>query len=555
MLSNLQIKNFLLIDELELDFNNGLTVITGETGSGKSIMIDALLLIFGAKANSEIIRSGTNQASFSATFAVDNFKIREWLAEREFLDSSEEMSVICRRVLDINGRSKAYINSIPVTLGVMKELGEMLLDIHTQHASIALLKSENQRLLVDEFAGISEMLVQLASSYQMMTELDLRLHEARESSQDLLLKQELLSEKVRELSELALENDEWESLQNEQRQLANATFILQELDFASNLIGGEQNSLADLAGTLNHRLGKLSEFIPNYAQISALSDNLEVIISELDHELQSFANKIEHNPERLNLIDERIGEVYAVARKLRILPEDIPEKLQLWQQELASLVAFADIEQLERELAHAKQNYLELAKAVSLKRQSAAAKLGSEVSQILTNLAIQGEFNIAVATGDNYYSHGIDTIQYLVSFNRGMALQPLTKVASGGELSRVALALYVTLSVSNPPELIVFDEIDVGIGGGVAEVVGSLLRRLGLTKQVICITHQPQTACCGNQHLLVKKYNQNEQTITAIDYAEQTQRIDEIARMLGGLEITTTTLQHAQEMLGNASNK
>ncbi len=555
MLSNLQIKNFLLIDELELDFNNGLTVITGETGSGKSIMIDALLLIFGAKANSEIIRSGTNQASFSATFAVDNFKIREWLAEREFLDSSEEMSVICRRVIDINGRSKAYINSIPVTLGVMKELGEMLLDIHTQHASIALLKSENQRLLVDEFAGISEMLVQLASSYQMMTELDLRLHEARESSQDLLLKQELLSEKVRELSELALENDEWESLQNEQRQLANATFILQELDFASNLIGGEQNSLADLAGTLNHRLGKLSEFIPNYVQISALSDNLEVIISELDHELQSFANKIEHNPERLNLIDERIGEIYAVARKLRILPEDISEKLQLWQQELVNLVASADIEQLERELAHAKQNYRELAQMVSLKRQSAATKLGQEVSQILTNLAIQGEFNIAVATGDNYYSHGIDTIQYLVSFNRGMALQPLTKVASGGELSRVALALYVTLSVSNPPELIVFDEIDVGIGGGVAEVVGSLLRRLGLTKQVICITHQPQTACCGNQHLLVKKYNQNEQTITAIDYVEQTQRIDEIARMLGGLEITTTTLQHAQEMLGNASNK
>ncbi len=555
MLSNLQIKNFLLIDELELDFNNGLTVITGETGSGKSIMIDALLLIFGAKANSEIIRNGTNQASFSATFTVDNFKIREWLAEREFLDSSEEMSVICRRVIDINGRSKAYINSIPVTLGVMKELGEMLLDIHTQHASIALLKSENQRLLVDEFAGIGELLTQLASSYQVMTELDLRLREARESSQDLLLKQELLGEKVRELAELALENDEWESLQNEQRQLANATFILQELDFASNLIGGEQNSLADLAGTLNHRLGKLSEFIPTYAQISALSDNLEVVISELDHELQAFANKIEHNPERLNLIDERIGEIYAAARKLRILPEDIPEKLQLWQQELVNLVASADIEQLERELADAKQTYFELAQAVSLKRQSAAAKLGLEVSQILTNLAIQGEFNIAVITGDSYYSHGIDTIQYLISFNRGMALQPLTKVASGGELSRVALALYVTLSVSNPPELIVFDEIDVGIGGGVAEVVGSLLRRLGLTKQVICITHQPQTACCGNQHLVVKKFNQNERTITAIDYVEQTQRIDEIARMLGGLEITTTTLQHAQEMLGTASIK
>lgn len=553
MLTNLQIKNFLLIDELELDFNNGLTVITGETGSGKSIMIDALLLIFGAKVNNEIIRSGTMQVSFSATFVVDNLKIRSWLAEREFLDSSEENSIICRRVIDINGRSKAYINSIPVTLGVMKELGEMLLDIHTQHASIALLKSENQRLLLDEFAGVGELLVQLTASYQQMNDLDLRLREVRESSQDLLLKQELLGEKIKELSELALEADEWENLQNEQRQLANATYILQELDFAGNLIGGEQNSLADLAGILNHRLGKLSEFIPNYDQISALTDNLEVIISELDHELQSFANKIEHNPERLELVDGRIGEIYAVARKLRILPEEIPERLHLWHNELTNLAASADIEQLELELMQAKEQYLLIAQEVSLKRQSAAKKLGQDVSQILTNLAIQGEFNISVISGSNYYNHGIDTIIYLVSFNQGMALQPLNKVVSGGELSRVALALYVTLSVSNPPELIVFDEIDVGIGGGVAEVVGSLLRQLGITKQVICITHQPQTACCGNQHLLVRKYSQDNRTIAEIDYINSKLRVDEIARMLGGLEITATTLQHAKEMLDNSN--
>lgn len=552
MLTNLQIKNFLLIDELELDFYNGLTVITGETGSGKSITIDALMLIFGAKGSSEIIRSGQSQASFSATFLVDSSKILAWLQDREFMDSAEAHSIICRRVIDINGRSKAYINSVPVTLGVLKELGEMLLDIHTQHASIVLLKPENQRQLLDEFAGISADVISLNGHYQRVNELQALLTQAREFSQDLVLKQEILHEKITELADIALGENEWEALQIEQRQLANANYILQELDFVNNVLGGEQNSLADLAGTLNHRLSKISEFIPNYSQIATLSDGLEASINELEHELQSLAQKIEQDPERLEIVDARINEIYTLARKYRILPEEIPTRLASWQNELQNLAASADLEQLAANLELAKADYVTLATQISHQRNKFAQILSAKVSELLHQLAISGEFKIAVVTGSVFNSYGMDTIQYQVCFNQGMALQALNKVASGGELSRVALALYVTLSINNPPELIVFDEVDVGVGGGVAEVVGKLLRQLGQSKQVICITHQPQAACCGDRHILVQKHTGQGQTQAKIEYIDDSARVGEIARMLGGINITSTTTSHAQEMLSGA---
>ena len=549
MLANLQIKDFLLIDELELDFFNGLTVITGETGSGKSITIDALMLIFGAKASADIIRNGQNQASFSATFHVDNGKILTWLQTKEFLDSNEENTIICRRVIDRNGRSKAYINSLPVTLGVLKELGEMLLDIHTQHASIALLKAENQRVLLDEFAGVSALVVELGDKYRLVNSLQNKLNSAEEFSQDLLLKQEILGEKIQDLANLSLHADEWEELQVQQKNLANASLVLQELDFALNLVNGEQSSLADLAATLNNRLNKISEFLPNYMQISQLANSIEAEIGELDHELQLVAHKIEQDPELLAQVDARIDEIYTLARKYRIQPEEILARLAQWKVELANLVQDTDLELIARELVAAKSAYLGLAQQISAKRTKVASDLSGKVTKLLHQLAISGEFKVSIQAGEQWSLVGIDNIQYQVCFNQGMSLQPLTKVASGGELSRVALALYVTLSINNPPEVIVFDEIDVGIGGGVAEVVGTLLKELGVAKQVICITHQPQTACCGDLHLQVSKKTRLGHTQSQINYIQDTQRVSEIARMLGGLNITETTLSHAREML------
>ncbi len=552
MLLNLQIKDFLLIEQLELDFFSGLTVITGETGSGKSIIIDALMLIFGAKAGTDLIRNGQTQASFSAGFQVDNQKVQEWLQERGFIGDDQENLIICRRVIDINGRSKAYINSQTVTLGTLKELGEMLLDIHTQHASIALLKPETQRALLDEFAGAGDLVLKLGELYRKVNQLSNKLTQAREFSQDLILKQEILGEKIHELEALGLGEEEWETLLLEQKQLANANFVLQELGFVTDLINGETNSLTDLSATMSNKLVKISEYLPNADQVIKLTESIEAEISELEHELNLVANKIEVNPEQLTIVDGRIDEIYSLARKYRIMPEEILPQLARWQQELSKLVQDTDLAALAVELKQAEDDYLATAEQVSQKRKAAAVLLSTKVTSLLHSLAISGEFKVQLSPNENWTANGIDNIQYLVCFNQGMTLQPLNKVASGGELSRVALALYVTLSINNPPELIVFDEIDVGIGGGVAEVVGTLLRQLGQSKQVICITHQPQAACCGDQHILVQKQSTQGQTQAKIEYISEAERIGEIARMLGGINITTTTISHAQEMLSGA---
>lgn len=546
MLVNLQIKDFLLINELELDFYDGLTVITGETGSGKSITIDAMMLIFGAKGNSEIIRAGQNSASFTATFEVSNQTAIAWLVEHDYLEIGET-TVICRRVIDINGRSKAYINGQPTTISIMKELGELLLDIHTQHASIALLKSDNQRILLDEFAGVSNDVADLANTFREINILKEKIHTARESSQDLILRQEILREKVADLKELSLKDNEWDELQITQKQLANASLILQVLDTGVNLINGE-NSIGDLTSTLGSKLAKIGEYLPNYAQISQLIDSIETEINELEHELQLSANKIEQDPEELAIIESRIDEIYSLARKYRIRPEDITEQLVTWQEALESLSSDNDLAALETQLTELEQKYHHDAKIISLARHKVASTLGKNVTELLHKLAITGEFRINLEPCQAS-SYGMENTQYQVCFNKGMQLQALNKVASGGELSRVALALYVTLSVNNPPEIIVFDEIDVGIGGGVAEVVGNLLHELGMSKQVICITHQPQTACAGDNHLVVSKQIDGDKTVSQMLYTTDNQRVQEIARMLGGLQITDTTIQHAQEML------
>lgn len=551
MLTSLQVKDYLLIDELDIDFYSGLTVITGETGSGKSITIDALMLIFGAKASSDMIRAGQKQASFTATFQVDSELILGWLAEREFIDDNQQNIIICRRVIDANGRSKSFINSIPVNLSVLKELGEMLLDIHTQHASIALLKPENQRKLLDEFAGVTEKVANLGKVFSEINLVKQKIEKARQFSQDLIIKQEILTEKLNDLNELGIAEGEWDELQIKQKQLANAGFLLQELDFAVNLISGEQNSIADILGTLGNRLVKINDYLPNSQQITQLLSSVESEIAELEHELQLVANKIEQDPEQLAIIDARIDEIYSLARKYRIRPEEILEYQQIWQQDLDNLSAETDLDTLLHELELKNASYIQLATEISGFRAKTANKLGKEVSQLLNKLAINGEFKVDLTKLESASSYGLDDIQYQVCFNKGMPLQPLNKVASGGELSRVALALYVILSINNPPEVIVFDEIDVGIGGGVAEVVGTLLAELGKSKQVICITHQPQTACCGNYHLRVSKEALKQSSFSRIEYISDESRVGEIARMLGGLNITETTLQHAREMLGS----
>ncbi len=548
MLINLQIKEFLLIKQVELDFSPGLTVITGETGSGKSISIDALMLVFGLKGGVDLIRVGQAQASFTATFEVDNQQILCWLQDHDFLDSSAENIIICRRVLDKTGRSKAYINGIPVTLGTMKELGAMLLDIHTQHASIALLKADNQRQLLDEFAGVSTKLSGLQQQFILVNQLTNQISRASDSQQELMQRQEQLREKIAELEALQLGVAEWNELQVRQKQLANASYLLQELECILNLLDGDAPSLSTTMSSLLNHMHKINDFLPT-PMIMELLNSIDVEVGELSHELNLVVNKIEQDPEQLSVVDSRIEEIYTLARKYRIQPQNILTQIESWQQELHQLKQRHDLDALNAELDNAKHCYLALAEEISQARMSAAEVLSFKVSQLLGQLAISGSFKIELSPLANWSSWGIDNIQYLVSFNQGMPLQALQKVVSGGELSRLALALYVTLSINNPPELIIFDEIDVGIGGAIAEVVGKLLRELGKSKQVICITHQPQTACCGDWHLLASKIVQDATTSSRISYIAGDERTQEIARMLGGLNITATTESHAREML------
>lgn len=550
MLVSLQVKNFLLIKELELDFKSGLTVITGETGAGKSIIIDALSLIFGAKANADFIRRGEQQASLNAVFEVNSLDIREWLFENDFIDDIAEVSVICRRILDVNGKNKSYINGIAVTLAQVKMLGEMLLDIHAQHASIALLKTDNQLELLDVFSDNMSLRTDILIAYNEQKKLEQQLRQADEQQEELQVKQNILQEKIREAEELCIKKSEWTELEQEQKQLANANYILQELDNVENLISNEEFSLLDNVINMQSKISKLHGILPDLASSLQIAESIEIELNELSSEINSVVRKIEVNPERLLEVEERINEIYSFARKYRINPDEVSKCYNTWIEELALLKSSSDIELLKQQYQLAQYHYKTLANEISLSRKQAASKLSTLVTDILHQLSILGEFYIQLLPSKELLSTGFDLIEYQVCFNKGMELQALNKVASGGELSRVALALYVALSIKNPPELIVFDEVDVGIGGGVAEIVGGLLRTLGQSKQVLCITHQPQTACMGNQHLAVSKSQLAEITLSEIKYLENDDRVMEISRMLGGLNITQTTITHAKEMLG-----
>ncbi len=553
MLTKLNISNFLLIDKIELDFNSGLTVITGETGSGKSIIIDALMLIFGARANSEIIRKGSNQAIFAAEFTIkDNSTVQEWLQENDLTNPDDATILLCRRVIDNNGKSKNYLNGTSVTSSQMKSIGEILIDIHTQHASIALLKPDNQRALLDEYAGLNSQTKQLSTYYKQITDLEHKMQQALSHSQDLNIKQEILNEKISRLAELNLGEDEWEQLNNEHSQLSNAQLIIQELDFAVNLINDKDESLLEQINHLQQRLSKIAEFSPRLTAQIEILDSVEAEMREIYHELQSATNNIDQDPQSLAKVEQRIEQIFSIARRERITPEQIIPSLSAWQEELININQEYDLEAIQKELDDTKNIYMQVATDVSNKRQSAAVELSNKVTQTLHMLAINGEFKINLTKLSQYASYGLEQIEYQIAFNKGMELKPLAKVASGGELSRTALALYVILSTHNPPEIIIFDEIDVGIGGKVAEIVGKLLAQLGLSKQIICITHQAQTASCGNNHMVVSKIDTDDRTISQLDYVNNNARINEIARILGGINITDTTLKHAREMLEHA---
>ncbi|MFP4076597.1 MAG: DNA repair protein RecN [Halochromatium sp.] len=551
MLTLITVQDLVIVSRLELELGAGMTALTGETGAGKSILIDALGLALGDKADASLIRSGRERAEISVDVALaDHPPARAWLAEQALDDGDE---CLIRRVLVRRGRARAYINGRAVSSAQLRALGELLVDIHGQHAHQSLLRPAAQRALLDGYAAHPSLTSAVAEHYRHYRALDQRwktLTVARAEREERL---ELLRFQLDELDALELGEHELDALDAEQRRLANQGQLQATAAALVELLYEGEQSLRDHLGRASADLGGLSAIDPRLGETRELIDGATVQIEEAAANLRHYLDGLEMDPTRLGVVEQRIGRIHDLARKYRVAPEQLRAFATERRDELVRLEqADQSLEALAGEREQARAALLERAEALSVSRRKAARQLSETVTTTMQELGMGGgRFQVAVDPGaaETIGSQGLDRVAFLVSANPGQPLQPLAKVASGGELSRISLAIQVaTAEVGGVPTL-VFDEVDVGIGGGVAEIVGRLLRRLGENRQVLCVTHLAQVAAQAHQHLRVQKSARQDETFTQIDPLAAEQRIDEVARMLGGTEITATTRAHAAEML------
>ncbi|WP_339339815.1 DNA repair protein RecN [uncultured Oceanicoccus sp.] len=553
MLVHLSVNNVAIASELEMEFNRGMTVITGETGAGKSIMMDALGLALGDRTDAGVVRSGTERADINACFDISNIEdAKHWLQEHDLLDGND---CLLRRVITKEGRSRGYINGRPATLQDLKSLGEMLIDIHSQHAHQSLLKKDQQRRLLDNFAGLGDDTAHLKIIAKQFQQAQQRLAKLESHRSEQSARAQLLAYQVDELDKLALLDDELETLEQEQQQLASGEQIQQACQQTIALCSeGELN----VVSILNQALRSLSEIpvkSPSLDEASQLLSSALIQAEEANSELQHHLDSFELDPERLHTVENRLSSIYDIARKHHIQPAQLPELHQELLQELTSIAGSdEEIEQLQQQLAETEQQHQQLASKITKKRKTATNQLQKQVEAQLKQLAMANcRFSIALTPrADNTpHPHGHEEIAFLVSTNPGQEPQALSKIASGGELSRISLAIQVITAQTSATPTLVFDEVDVGIGGAVAEVVGNLLQQLGERGQVLCVTHQAQVASKGHQHLYVSKTASKKSVSTQLEQLSDKQKIAEIARMLGGIAITDQSLAHAKEMLSH----
>jgi len=552
MLTKLRVKNFLLFNELEIDFNRGFTVVTGETGSGKSIIIEALQIVFGDKVAANVIRMGAQQAVFEVEFDLNNTKAQQYLHEIAMLDDDDNSSLLCRRVIHTSGKSKNYINGNLATVQQMRQLGELILDVYTQHASITILKHETQRMLLDEFAQIDGEVKQLEKLYRAISDIERDIANFEAHYQQMQQDIAELNTEYSDLSSLNLAQNEWQELNLEHKGLSNAQFILDGLTQITNMADNDYENAASIK-SISKKMLQIVESIhntyPKCDNLISLLNSILVEVGEVEHEANQLINSFDINEQRLSDIEIRISAIFDMARKYRILPQEVCARLEDISSKLSSMNQSSNIDELRQQRQELMNQYKKIALTIGNQRKTSGIILSKKVNELLIKLGINGLFNVDVSTHDKMTSYGFDIIEYQVSFNKGLQMQPLAKVASGGELSRVALALYLQLSKNNPPEVIIFDEIDVGIGGKIAAYVGEMLKDLGKDKQVISITHQPQTASYGDNHLSVRKQVKKDMTTVEVKELQQKERITEIARMLSGVAVTDVTIKHATELL------
>ncbi len=548
MLLHLTIKDFVIVDRLELEFSAGFGALTGETGAGKSILIDALALALGERADAGVVRSGCDKAEVAATFDVAALpEVAAWLAAND-LDADNELML--RRVVDAGGRSRAYINGSPATVQQLREVGEWLVDIHGQHAHQSLLRADAQRALLDAHAGLGTVVREVATAWKCWRDAEQALRSASEGVEALQREREQLQWQIGELDALAFGEDEWATLDVEHRRLGHAASLIEGAQYALGVLAEDDAACERQIDSVADRLAGLAEYDPALAEVAELLGSVQAELSEAVSTLRRYADRVDLDPSRLAEVERRMDAVMANARKFRVPPPELPGLLVGWRQRLAELDESADLAALETKVAAARQAYLVLAGKLSAGRKKAATEMGKAVSEVMRQLALSsGRFEVALPAVEGGAVYGLEQVEFRIGGLAGNEAKPLAKVASGGELSRISLAIQVLTSRSASVPTLIFDEVDVGIGGGVAEIVGRLLRELGSERQVLCVTHLPQVAAQANWQWQVSKATRNGSTLSAIQPLDDDGRVREIARMLGGVEITDITLQHARELL------
>ena len=548
MLRALTVHDFVIVDSMELDFSSGFSALTGETGAGKSILIDALQLTLGGRGDSSVVREGASKADIGAEFSV-NEAVTEWLRANE-IDAGDD-SVLIRRTIDSSGRSRGFINGVAVTTSQMRELASLLVDIHGQHAHQLLLKQDEQRLLLDRHAGLQAELEELSIRYRVWQALSRQIEEVENDSRKILAEKEHLEWQVNELEKLDPKEGEWERVNSDYDRLSHAASLIEGAGAAvSEIVESDQPVLSRLHA-LEQNLSKLTAYDQKLAPVVELLESAKIQLQEASYALKDYLSRADLDPGLLNTVEKRMEALHSASRQFKVQPESLHAELSEKKAALQKLGELFDIDGLRKQEAEAQKRYFQLAETVSRKRREAAKELSDMVTSIMEDLHMSGgRFSIEVSVGAPH-AYGVDQVEFLVAGHAGTTLRPLAKVASGGELARISLAISVIASKATATPTLIFDEVDSGVGGAVAEVVGRLLKRLGKDHQVLCVTHLPQVASQANRHFQVSKVSVDKvpHPVSRIVELADDERIQEIARMLGGVEITDATLNHAREML------
>ncbi len=548
MLRTLSVRDFVIVDSVELDFESGFSVLTGETGAGKSILIDALALVLGGRADAGMIREGAEKADIRAEFNAAG-GVADWLKTNEI--DCEDDAVLVRRTIDRSGRSRGFVNGVQVTVSQMRDLAAMLVDIHGQHAHQLLLRQDEQRKLLDRHAGLEADVAELALRFDAWQALRKRIDHAKADSAKWQAEKEQLEWQVGELEKVAPKPGEWEQVNSDYDRLSHAASLIEGSGEALSELSESDMPMLSRLNAVKQRLSRLADIDAKLAPVVELLESAGIQLQEAAYSLRDYLSRTDLDPELLQTVEKRLEMLHSAARQFRVRPEQLPDELENRRELLARCEQASNLAALEEQERRARERYDLLAGEISIKRRRAADDLGRAVTAIMEDLHMSGGRFAVEIRSCPAHAYGTDQVEFMVAGHAGTGLRPLAKVASGGELARIALAISVIASRATATPTLIFDEVDSGVGGAVAEVVGRLLKRLGAEHQVLCVTHLPQVASQANQHFQVSKVVADHvaHPVSRIVLLDDAGRVDEIARMLGGVEITDATLNHAREML------